>query len=220
MVSVIFGENVEPLCDVIRVETEDDEVIDVWHTIADGDGYDTFGSDVDTLRIFVTAEDAAGIENVRLFYRSDPDCGNPGTPVDWTHVADALPAIDEDYPYQFNWPMAGLPDGAYQFYAEAIDANGNKSVIPVFPYGFRKFANFGVDFAFVTPLEDDSAAPGDEYTIFGDLIDTDFEPIVGVDFYFAPRILDEMVDPATVTPVVPYLLRPAVQDARHAGRAG
>ncbi|MCK7579371.1 MAG: hypothetical protein MZV65_29025 [Chromatiales bacterium] len=42
-----------------------------------------------------------------------------------------------------------IPDGVYQFYPRAYDDNETYNEAPVNPWGFKKFALAGVDFAYV-----------------------------------------------------------------------
>ncbi len=127
-----------PVVDVIRVENEDNQVIDIWHPIADGDPYGIYGPDPSpasprTWLVHTTAEDADGIEWVRLWYRNNPACG--GTPTTWkllkaSDMDLSLPPWDEypdmSYPYSFHWLIGTLDDvdANYQFYAEAMDTTG------------------------------------------------------------------------------------------------
>ncbi|MBM3287787.1 MAG: hypothetical protein FJY88_10630, partial [Candidatus Eisenbacteria bacterium] len=212
-------ENVEfdnwspPLVDVIRVENEDDQVIDVWHPVADGDEYGIYGPDPTpgtprTWLVHVTAEDPDGIAWVRLWYRVNPACG--GTPTPWMCVQPqnfdlTLPPWDEypdeTYPYEFHWLMGALDDvdANYQFYAEAMDNDGNLSGIPVYPYGFGFNQYAGIELAHVVPIANADRCEdgplvnvGDEYLLTAELDDPTMEGDVQVRFYHAPRIQGEM----------------------------
>ncbi|MFB3908434.1 MAG: FlgD immunoglobulin-like domain containing protein [Candidatus Eisenbacteria bacterium] len=208
-----------PLVDVIRVEDQNDAVIDVWHPVADGDPYGIYPTEAGSERTFlihVTAEDPDGIRWVRLFYRANPACG--GTPTVWTLVSpadvDTLPDgspwdsyPDVDYPYEFHWVLGALDDanGNYQFYAEAMDEAGNLSGIPVFPYGFGFNEYAGQDLAHVVPLANtDHCAPGDtitvgdEYLITAELADPTLEGDVQVRFYYAPRVVGATYAPTDI----------------------
>ena len=70
-----------------------------------------------------------------------------------------LTAEDAVYPYDFAVAMANVADGAYQFYPRAVDKNGNATPPPASPWCFKKFANAGVDFAFVSTPTPPPAAP-------------------------------------------------------------
>src|SRR5690606_23292141 len=107
--------------------------------------------------------------------------------------------------YAFNVLTDLMPDGSYQFYPRAVDEGGNATLPPRNPWEFKKFAEASTDFAVVTlPENPDHAAVGDEYTIFADLIDPSQEEAVSVDFYFAPRRLDESIDATLVQPLAPF----------------
>ncbi|MFN8549295.1 MAG: hypothetical protein U0527_15295, partial [Candidatus Eisenbacteria bacterium] len=125
------------------------------------------------------------------------------------HVGRRPTAVDAVYPYDFNIATDNIPDGAYQFYPRAVDENGNVTPAPNNPWCFKKFANAGVDFAYVStptppPAAPDHAAPGDEYVIHGSLIDPAQAPTTAVRFYYAERQLDESIDPLLVQPLAPY----------------
>ena len=78
-----------PVVDVIRVENEDNAVVDVCHPVSDGDPYGILGPDptpatARTFLMHVTAEDFDGLEWVRVWYRPNPAC--TGTPTVWKLV--------------------------------------------------------------------------------------------------------------------------------------
>jgi hypothetical protein len=158
----------------IRVETEDNAVVDVFHPVSDGDPYAILGPDPTpvTDRMFlmhVTAEDFDGLRWVRVWYRPNPACTPVADRDVWklVHAAnmDTLPPQgqddapwdsypDRDYPYSFHWQVheqgLDLTDSNWQFYAEAMDIAGNLSYAPVYPYGFGFHDWSGQDLAFIT----------------------------------------------------------------------
>lgn len=212
VLAVILGENMAPEADIVRVEDLNGDEVDTRPATHDGDGCDTIGGDVDTIRVFVTAEDLAAIDHVDLFYRLDPSCypdlsigDNP-----WKSMTDeGWTAIDSDYPYDFNVATDNIPDGSYQFFPRAYDENGNATPAPLAPWCFKKFALAGVDFAYVSlpappPAPSDHAAVGDEYVIEAQLTDPSTAPTTAVRFYYAERVLDESIDASQVQPNAPY----------------
>lgn len=213
VLSVIIGENQAPEADIVRAEDLDGVQLDVSPAIHDDDGCVTLGADVDTMRVFVTAEDMTSVASVDLYYRLDPACYPDLTleELQWTSMTtDGYTAIDYTYPYDFNVATDDIPDGAYQFFPKAWDPTGNATPAPENPWCFKKFANAGVDFAYVStpappPAASDHAAVGDEYTIHGSLTDPSEAPTTAVQFYYAARIMDESIDPTTVQPLSPYL---------------
>lgn len=217
---VNFDENVEPEVWVWRVENEDDMVIDVWPTVSDSTPYGIIGSETDTLKIFATASDSVGIDSVRVFYRVDPNCGVPSAgPVNWTRAA-TIPSADGDYPWRFlKWPVGigadSLPNGVYQFYLQAEDLRGNFSVIPVFPNGFRKLMA-PADFAnLTTPAGNDTVMVGEQYLleVLSDGLEVPADSSnIGVEFYFAPRIVNEPISVAMIPPSPPYRTQPLTHD--------
>lgn len=133
------------------------------------------------------------------------------------------PGIDTTYPYDFNIATDLIADGVYQMYPRAYDKSGNFNAAPLNPWGFKKFALADVDFAFVStpagpPALPDSASAasgvlgdagfqaGDEYVIHASLSDPLQAPTTAVRFYFAPRVLDEVIDPARVQPLSPFIM--------------
>ena len=152
LLAVIIGENQQPETDVIRAEDLDGVEVDVRPTIMDASGVATIGADMDTMRVFVTAEDASSVVAVDLFYRLDPACYDLTIEeLQWKSMSAggwALP--DSVYPYDFNVATDLIPDGVYQFYPRAYDANETYNDAPVNPWGFKKFAQAGVDFAYVS----------------------------------------------------------------------
>jgi hypothetical protein len=214
------------LVDVIRTENEDNEVIDIWHPIADGDPYGIYGPDPTpstprTFLVHVTAEDSDGIEWVRLWYRKNPACG--GTPTFWKMLDAAdmdlsLPPWDEypdeTYPYSFHWKIGVLDDvdANYQFYAEAMDTAGNLTGIPVFPYGFGFNKYAGQELAHIVPLanadrceDGPTVNVGEEYLLTAELDDPSLEGSVQVRFYYAPRIQGETYVTEDIDPVTKVL---------------
>lgn len=209
----------------VRVENLQDEPIDVWHPVSDGDPYAILPLEIGDARQFllhITAEDILdGIEWVRIFYRTNPACG--GTPTGWKLATTMITTPDGTpwdeypdmtYPYEFHWQLGTMDDtnAYYQFYAEAMDGDGTYSWPPVYPYGFGFHEYAGEDLAFVTtPIGNDEptcedgpvVAIGDEFLIEAELDDPALEGDVIVRFYFAPRIqgedyLGEDVDPVTL----------------------
>jgi hypothetical protein len=125
------------------------------------------------------------------------------------------PGVDTTYPYDFNIATDRILDGVYQFYPRAYDANGTYNAAPVNPWGFKKFALADVNFAYVSTPAGPPAVPdeataasegeaGDEYVIHASLQDPLMAPTVKVEFYYAQRILGEVVDPALVQPLAPF----------------
>ncbi|MCC7142468.1 MAG: hypothetical protein IT349_10235 [Candidatus Eisenbacteria bacterium] len=212
VVSVIIGENQAPEADIVRAEDQDGVEIDVRPSIMDDDACDTIGSDTQTMNVFVTAEDLSAVDLVDLYWRLDPNCYADLTfeQLQWQSMSVAgLTAEDAVYPYDFAVAMANVADGAYQFYPRAVDKNGNATPPPASPWCFKKFANAGVDFAFVStptppPAAPDHAAPGDEYVIHASLIDPADAPTTAVRFYYAERVLGESLDPTLVQPLSPF----------------
>ncbi|MBU2692995.1 MAG: hypothetical protein KJ970_18915 [Candidatus Eisenbacteria bacterium] len=213
-VAVIFGENAGPETDVIEVFDDGGLAVDVWPTVSDGDDVDILDSSVNELEIFVTAEDVTAIDHVDLMYRlavSNTSCYDDLTIAErlWMSASDAgMTAKDTEYPYNFVLDISGLPDGIYEFYPMGVDRNGNMTKAPANPYGFKRFLHGAEDFAFVSSPDPDEAAieiaEGDELVIHGELLDETYEPTVMVSFYFAPRILDEVIDPALISPTWPH----------------
>lgn len=133
-------------------------------------------------------------------------------------TADGLigpPGIDTTYPYDFNIATDLIADGVYQYYPRAYDANGTFNEAPINPWGFKKFALAGVDFAYVSTPAGPPAAPdsataasgnqaGDEYVIHASLRDPLQAPTTAVRFYYAQRILDEVVNADEVQPMLPF----------------
>ena len=212
---VIAGENLPPEADVIRSEDLDGVLVDVNPPVHDGTPVAVIGASMDTLRVFVTAEDMSTIAKVELFYRLDPSChtGSPEEIVElqaWKSMTVAGWTVDDlVYPYDFNVATDAIPDGVYQFYPRAYDQSGNYNEAPVNPWGFKKFGLAGDPFAFVStpagpPALPDTAAVADEYVIHASLIDPSQAPTTAVRFYYAHRILDEVIDPATIQPFAPF----------------
>ncbi len=201
----------------VRVETEDNAVVDVFHPVSDGDPYAILGADptpatTRTFLMHVTAEDNDNIRWVRVWYRPNPACTSYADRDVWklVHAAnmDTLPDgtpwdqyPDKTYPWSFHWQVheqgLDLTDSNWQFYAEAIDLAGNLSYAPVYPYGFGFNEWAGMDLATIT----DPAGPatpqcgpsenvvniGDSKTLTAEL-DPAFTGAAQVRFYFAPRI--------------------------------
>jgi hypothetical protein len=208
--SVIFGENNGPETDVIEVVTEDGLEVDVWPMFADSSDVSALSGETDTLNIFVTAEDATAIAYVELMYRlavSNTECYDDLGLDERQWQSTGL--IDDTYPYNFTWDISDLPDGIYEFYPMGVDENGNETTPPQSPWGFKKFEHLYEDFAYVSlpeppPAAPDTVAEGDEYTIEAQLTDPSLEPTTAVVFFFAPRILGEVIDPATISPTAPH----------------
>jgi hypothetical protein len=125
------------------------------------------------------------------------------------------PGVDTTYPYDFNIATDLIPDGVYQFYPRAYDANGTYNDAPANPWGFKKFALANSDFAYVSTPAGPPAVPdsvtaangdqaGDEYVIHASLRTPAMAPTVAVRFYYAERILDEVIDPSAVQPMRPF----------------
>jgi hypothetical protein len=155
----------------VRVENLQDEVIDVFHPVSDGDPYAVLPLEEGDARQFllhVTAEDIVdGIRWTRVFYRNNPACG--GEPTGWklVHAAsmDTLPDgtpwdeyPDYSYPYEFHWILGELDDvnANYQFYVEAMDEDGTYSWPPVYPYGFGFNEYAGADLAYISNPEENA----------------------------------------------------------------
>lgn len=201
----------------VRVETEDNAVVDVFHPVSDGDPYAILGPDptpatTRTFLMHVTAEDNDDIQWVRVWYRPNPACTAYADRDVWklVHGADMDTTPDgtpwdeypdKTYPWSFHWMVhhqgLDLTDSNWQFYAEAMDKAGNLSYAPVYLYGFGFNQWAGQDLAYVT----DPAGPatpqcepsehvvniGDSKT-FTAVLDPAFTGAAQVRFYFAPRI--------------------------------
>jgi Mg-chelatase subunit ChlD len=119
------------------------------------------------------------------------------------------PGIDATYPYDFNIATDMIPNGVYQMYPRAYDQSGNFNQAPINPWGFKKFELADSNFAYIcppteTPIFPDTAAVGDEYVIHGCLYDPAQAGTTAMRFYYAPRILNEVIDAAQVQPVAPF----------------
>ncbi|MCB9464834.1 MAG: hypothetical protein H6682_14165 [Candidatus Eisenbacteria bacterium] len=212
ILAVIIGENMAPEADIIRAEDNNGDEIDVFPAVMDDNGTACITGE-DGMNVFVTAEDITAIVSVDLMYRLDPDCYEDLTfeQLQWQSLSDAGYTVrDSVYPYDFAVDVASMPDGAYEIYPSAIDEGGNFTVAPVNPWEFKKFSNATADFAFVSdPAAVDGApsaevAAGDEFTITAELQDPDATSTTAVRFWFAPRQLDESIDPTQVQPIAPY----------------
>jgi hypothetical protein len=82
------------------------------------------------MHLLVTAEDQAEIEEVDIYFRSVDEDAFPGVEFQ------AVGIPDSTYPYEFDWDIQALPDGQYEFYASALDGNGNRTMAPTNPYRF------------------------------------------------------------------------------------
>ena len=130
-VSVVVGDNVPPETDVVVAVVNGDS-LDI-ETVLRGTLYPYCfdNSNIGPMSLLVTAEDQSEIQEVDIYYRKVP-------------VIPAFPAveyqsaglIDTAYPYEFVWDITTLADGEYEFYARALDANGNITPAPLNPYSF------------------------------------------------------------------------------------
>lgn len=211
VISVLVGEFEPPVTDVIWAKTAAGTELDVWQTTSDGDGVDLVGAQVDdmTLSIFVTAEDndISGPLSIDLVWRYNPTCYPELEPWEnpWMSAADGgLTEIDATPPeYTFTLDLQGLVDdygdASIVFFPQAADQGGNLTPPPEVPYALRIMTNE----ALITTALPATVAPGVEFTFEAELV----TPVEGatVSFYYAPRILDVVVDATRVSQATPYI---------------
>jgi len=199
--------------DAIVATATSGDTVDIFSTIADGDGGDQLGDD--TLTVFATANDSTTIVDMRIYYRKNAT-GYPGLNIFNNPWVDAG-LSDTDYPFFFTWDIGALPDGCYQFFVGCVDDGGNATLNnpPLYPYEFDKLtvtASIDSTTNINPSAAVDTVFPGDELTLYASLSDPAATASAEVTFKYAERILDEIV---TLTPSFPNqytLSSPAIPD--------
>jgi hypothetical protein len=191
--------------DAIVATTASGDTVDILSAIADGDGGDQLGDD--TLNVFATANDSTSIVDMRIYYRKHPS-GYPGLNVFNNPWVDAG-ISDAVYPYNLSWDIGALPDGCYQFFVACEDDGGNVTDAPANPYEFSKLT---VTASVTKPESVISVFPGDEVLFEAELSDPNATAHAEVTFYYAERILDEVVSLTASFPYVYTLSQSATPD--------
>jgi hypothetical protein len=133
MVSLVLGDNKAPETDIV-VAVVDGDSLDI-ETVLRGtlNPYCLDSTTVAPMHLLVTAEDQSEIIEVDIFYRRiDGENAYAFPPVEYQ----AAGLTDTAYPYEFVWDITTLEDGVYEFFARALDANGNVTMAPENPYTF------------------------------------------------------------------------------------
>lgn len=206
-ITINVGETRPPETDIVSVYNADGDTLDVWKAIADGDGVMLLGAVAGDLAftIHATAEDSTSISYVDLYSRWNATCypdleawENP-----WASMSVAgYTTADSTYDYIFAVDMTGAPDGAYEFFPMGVDGNGNMTPAPEHPYAFRILNNR----AFITTdLTGATYAVGDEVWFDADILTTPVGDTPTVNFYYAERVIDEVIDPTRISNSSPYI---------------
>jgi FlgD Ig-like domain len=215
-VVVMLGESTAPETDVIWAKNLDGTEIDVWSTVADGDGFDQIGTLAadQTVRVFATAEDngiggLGAVESIDLYWRMNASCYSDLEPWEnpWRDMeADGFATQDADAIFEWDVAVDDLMtyltsgEGIVEFFPRGVDHAGNATVPPEHPWGFNLFTNE----ALITEdtILAGTVAPGDEYWFEATLAVADPDAVVS--FFYGERVLDEVIDATLVSPSYPY----------------
>ena len=201
VLQVILGETNAPETDAVWVKLADETEIDYLPFISDGDDVTQLSADdiAEPITTLVTGEDATAIAQVDLKFRKVGDCydlyewENP-----WLSMSDlGYTTLNTSYDYPFEIDLATLVAdhgyGVYEWYAEAMDNNGNVTPPYENPYQFKILTNMAT---IMTPAA--TVAPGDEFWFTAELDAPDDDATVF--FMYAERMMDVVIDPTRITP--------------------
>lgn len=203
MVSVVVGDNVPPETDIVVAVVNGDslDLETVLRGTLSPACLDT--NTIGPMQLLVTAEDQAEITNVEIWYRLAPPSSDPLVALQPQYAWTFSGMADDTYPYDFDhvgWDIESLPDGLYEFYAKATDANDNVTPPPTNPYHFsilRATASLTSVTLLGSGLSATEVAPGDVVVLAADVSGV---TVPGqVCFYTAERIEDEEVTGISMT---------------------
>lgn len=197
-VSVVVGDNKAPETDVVVAVINGDS-LDI-ETVLRGtlNPYCLDSLTVGPMHLLVTAEDQAEIIEVDIYYRSVDNDAFPAIEYQPAGIADSV------YPYEFVWDITALADGEYEFFASALDANGNRTMAPMNPYRFSINRNTGTVASAVflgSNLVASDVHAGDVVVLTASVSDPAIDG--SVCFYYAERIEGETVTGISTT--FPYV---------------
>ncbi|MDZ4804045.1 MAG: hypothetical protein SGI90_04160, partial [Candidatus Eisenbacteria bacterium] len=194
-ISVVVGDNKGPETDVVVAVINGDS-LDI-ETVLRGtlNALCLDSLTVGPMYLLVTAEDQAEILEIDIYYRSIDEDAFPA--IEYQPVG----IVDSVYPYEFVWDITTLADGEYEFYASALDANGNRTMAPINPYRFsinRNSASVAATALFLgSNLPVSVVQVGDVIILSASVSDASLPG--SVCFYYAERIEGEVVTGISTT---------------------